>query len=63
MHSQEDLQLTVRNGQHQLVGLVSLGGLYENMKLIKTGSVHDNLYIIVCFIAFPTLHCFQFLNA
>ena len=29
--------MTVRNGQHQLVGLVALGGLYEDMKLIETG--------------------------
>jgi hypothetical protein len=37
LHLQEDLQLTERNGQHHLIGLVSLGGLYENMKLIETG--------------------------
>ena len=28
------------DGRHQLVGLVSLGGLYENMKLIETGDIN-----------------------
>lgn len=35
--------MAVRNGQHQLVGLVSLGGLYEDMKLIETGDYFFNL--------------------
>jgi hypothetical protein len=38
--------MTVKNGQHQLVGLVSLGGLYDDMKLIETG---DHSYKKVLF--------------
>ena len=33
---QEDLQMIVKGVKHQLTGMVSLGGFYNNMKKIKT---------------------------
>jgi hypothetical protein len=48
--SKEDLQMSVRNGQHQLVGLVSLGGLYKDMKLIETGNYKLFTHLILLFI-------------
>ena len=33
---QEDLQMTVKGGKHELTGMVSLGGFYNNMKKIET---------------------------
>jgi hypothetical protein len=33
---QEDLQMTVKGGKHQLTGMVSLGGVYNSMKKIES---------------------------
>lgn len=32
---QEDLQMTVKGGRHQLTGVVSLGGYYDDLCKIK----------------------------
>ena len=39
--------MTVRNGKHQLIGLVSLGRLYDDMKVIETGEYELNVIIMI----------------
>ncbi|CAB4015801.1 Hypothetical predicted protein, partial [Paramuricea clavata] len=66
MKIQEDLQMAVRNGQHTLVGLISLGGLYEDMKLIETGKMETKsqiathllqyVFLSDCGFRFPLAH-------
>ena len=45
LHLQENLEMTVKNGKHKLVGLVNLGGVHTVMKTLS-GNVIFNSYNI-----------------
>ena len=36
-YNQEDLQMVVRDGKHELVGMVEMGEFFNDMKTIQTG--------------------------
>ena len=51
--------MTVQGGKHQLVGMVSLGEFYQDMKRVETGDLIKLLLVIIIIIITYNSHAIR----